>query len=104
MNLECENGIEVAGFEIADHVLARIGWLLPLLTVSISMLIHALSGNARSSALLHIRSRFRTLSDGYSRQDSPSVVVFFVSSHIAFDICSKVQRNRNECSFHFIQE
>jgi hypothetical protein len=48
MNLECENGIEVAGVEIADHVLARIGWLLPLLTVSISMLVHALSGDARA--------------------------------------------------------
>ena len=48
MNFECENGIEVAGFEIADHVLARIGWLLPLLTVSVSMLIHALSGDARA--------------------------------------------------------
>jgi len=48
MNLEYENGIEVAGFEIADHVLARIGWLLPLLTVALSMLIHALSGNART--------------------------------------------------------
>ena len=48
MNFEGEKGIEVAGFEIADHLLARIGWLLPLLTVVTSMLIHALSGNARA--------------------------------------------------------
>ncbi len=48
MNFEGEKGIEVAGFEIADHVLARIGWLLPLLTVVFSMSIHVLSGNARA--------------------------------------------------------
>jgi hypothetical protein len=48
MNFEGEKGIEVAGFEIADHILARIGWLLPLLTVVVSMSIHALSGHARA--------------------------------------------------------
>jgi hypothetical protein len=48
MNFEGEKGIEIAGFEIADHVLARIGWLLPLLTVVFSMSIHVLSGNARA--------------------------------------------------------
>ena len=46
MNLEGKKGIEIAGFEIADHVLARIGWILPLFTVTLSMLIHALSGDA----------------------------------------------------------
>ena len=48
MNLEGKKGIEIAGFEIVDHVLARIGWILPLFTVTLSMLIHALSGDARA--------------------------------------------------------
>jgi hypothetical protein len=48
MNFEGEKGIEVAGIEIPDHILTRIGWLLPLLTVVFSMLAHALSGNARA--------------------------------------------------------
>lgn len=48
MDFEGEKGIEVAGIEIPDHLLTRIGWLLPLLTVVFSMLAHALSGNARA--------------------------------------------------------
>jgi hypothetical protein len=48
MNFEGEKGIEVAGFEIPDHIMTRICWLLPLLTVVFSMLAHALSGNARA--------------------------------------------------------
>ena len=48
MILHDENGIEIAGLKIADHILARMGWLLPLLTVIFSMSIHAMSGHPRA--------------------------------------------------------
>lgn len=47
MKFERENGIKVAGVELNDRSLIRMGWLLPLLTVFSSMTVHAFSGNAR---------------------------------------------------------
>ena len=48
MSLNTENGIQVAGIEVSDSMLIRLGWLLPLATVVTSMSIHAFSGNARA--------------------------------------------------------
>ena len=48
MSLNTENGIRVAGIEVSDSMLIRLGWLLPLATVVTSMSIHAFSGNARA--------------------------------------------------------
>ena len=48
MSLNTENGIQVAGIEVSDSMLIRLGWLLPLATVVSSMSIHAFSGNARA--------------------------------------------------------
>ena len=39
-------GIQIAGIEVSDSMLIRLGWLLPLATVVTSMSIHAFSGNA----------------------------------------------------------
>lgn len=48
MSLNTENGIKIAGIEVSDSMLIRLGWLLPLATVVTSMSIHAFSGNARA--------------------------------------------------------
>lgn len=48
MSLNTENGIQIAGIEVSDSMLLRLGWLLPLATVITSMSIHAFSGNARA--------------------------------------------------------
>jgi hypothetical protein len=48
VSLNTENGIQVAGIEVSDSMLIRLGWLLPLATVVTSMSIHAFSGNARA--------------------------------------------------------
>ena len=48
MSLNTENGIKIAGIEVSDSMLIRLGWLLPLATVVSSMSIHAFSGNARA--------------------------------------------------------
>lgn len=48
MSLNTENGIQIAGIEVSDSMLIRLGWLLPLATVITSMSIHAFSGNARA--------------------------------------------------------
>ena len=48
MSLNTENGIQIAGIEVSDSMLIRLGWLLPLATVVTSMSIHAFSGNARA--------------------------------------------------------
>lgn len=48
MSWNTENGIKIAGTEVSDALLIRLGWLLPLVTVVTSMSIHALSGNARA--------------------------------------------------------
>lgn len=48
MSLNTENGIKIAGMEVSDSMLIRLGWLLPLTTVVTSMTIHAFSGNARA--------------------------------------------------------
>ena len=48
MSLNTENGIKIAGMEVSDSMLIRLGWLLPLTTVVTSMSIHAFSGNARA--------------------------------------------------------
>jgi hypothetical protein len=48
LSLNTENGIRVAGIEVSDSMLIRLGWLLPLATVVTSMSIHAFSGNARA--------------------------------------------------------
>ena len=48
MSLNTENGIQIAGIEMSDSMLLRLGWLLPLATVITSMSIHAFSGNARA--------------------------------------------------------
>ncbi len=48
MSLNTENGIQIAGIEVSDSMLIRLGWLLPLATVLTSMSIHAFSGNARA--------------------------------------------------------
>ena len=47
MNFEDEKGIQIAGLQLSDRSLARMGWLMPLLTVVFSMSVHLLSGNAR---------------------------------------------------------
>ncbi|RJU82047.1 MAG: hypothetical protein DWC09_03035 [Candidatus Poseidoniales archaeon] len=46
--MNTENGIKIAGMEVSDSMLIRLGWLLPLTTVVTSMTIHAFSGNARA--------------------------------------------------------
>jgi hypothetical protein len=48
VSLNTENGIKIAGIEVSDSMLIRLGWLLPLTTVVTSMSIHAFSGNARA--------------------------------------------------------
>jgi len=48
LSLNTENGIQIAGIEVSDSMLIRLGWLLPLATVVTSMSIHAFSGNARA--------------------------------------------------------
>jgi hypothetical protein len=48
VSLNTENGIKIAGIEVSDSMLIRLGWLLPLATVVTSMSIHAFSGNARA--------------------------------------------------------
>lgn len=48
MSLSTGNGIQIAGIEVSDSLLIRLGWLLPLATVVTSMSIHAFSGNARA--------------------------------------------------------
>ena len=48
MSMNTENGIKIAGMEVSDSMLIRLGWLLPLTTVVTSMTIHAFSGNARA--------------------------------------------------------
>ena len=48
MNLQGEDFIEFAGIKITDNKLARIGWLLPTLTVLFSMSIHVISGHNRA--------------------------------------------------------
>jgi len=48
VSLNTENGIQIAGIEVSDSMLIRLGWLLPLATVITSMSIHAFSGNARA--------------------------------------------------------
>ena len=48
MSLSTGNGIQIAGIEVSDSMLIRLGWLLPLATVVTSMSIHAFSGNARA--------------------------------------------------------
>jgi hypothetical protein len=48
VSLNTKNGIKIAGIEVADSMLIRLGWLLPLTTVMTSMSIHAFSGNARA--------------------------------------------------------
>lgn len=47
MNSEELREQKITRFKVSDRSLARMGWLLPLLTVSCSMSVHLLSGNAR---------------------------------------------------------
>ena len=48
MSLSTGEGIQIAGIEVSDSMLIRLGWLLPLATVVTSMSMHAFSGNARA--------------------------------------------------------
>ena len=48
MSWNTKNGIKIAGTEVSDALLIRLGWLLPMMTVVTSMSIHALSGHARA--------------------------------------------------------
>lgn len=41
-------GIKIGSREFSDLTIARIGWLLPAITVPIAMVVHILSGNART--------------------------------------------------------
>lgn len=47
MNPESKAGTQSTAFNLSDRSLARIGWLLPLVTVTCSMGVHLISGNAR---------------------------------------------------------
>tara|TARA_A200000159_G_scaffold145076_1_gene150434 strand:+ start:216 stop:917 length:702 start_codon:yes stop_codon:yes gene_type:complete len=48
VSLSTGEGIQIAGIEVSDSMLIRLGWLLPLATVVTSMSMHAFSGNARA--------------------------------------------------------
>ena len=47
MNSEDLSEIQIKGVNFSDRSLARLGWVLPLLTVTCSMSVHLLSGHAR---------------------------------------------------------
>lgn len=47
MNTEELSGMQTTKFKFSDRSFARLGWLLPLFTVTCSMSVHLLSGNAR---------------------------------------------------------
>ena len=42
-----EHGIKIGSTEIEDVLIARLGWLIPAITVPIAMFIHLISGNSR---------------------------------------------------------
>lgn len=41
------NGIKLGSSEIQDTTIARLGWLIPTITVPLAMIIHILAGNSR---------------------------------------------------------
>ena len=43
-----QGGIKLSNKFVADKMLARLGWAVPAVTLSLAMLIHWLSGDARA--------------------------------------------------------